>query len=143
MLYLGEVGVSGQAYSRKYTECKNVLNSLGCFFTDIHIIYFLFLGERSSANSRIKPWYRIHEYWNHKPDNKVCYVLLKTSYAILRILNFDWSTRNGMWARVPLTTNMLGVRVFFAIIVADFKVFLWVFLIKQLFHSRLLDMRQL
>ena len=34
-------------------------------------------------------------------------------------------------------SNMLGVHVFFAMIVAHFEVFL----IKQLFHSHLLDMR--
>ena len=42
---------------------------------------------------------------------------------------------------VPLTTNMLAVRVFFKMIVADFEVFPSVFLIKQLFYSHLLDMR--
>ena len=46
--------------------------------------------------------------------------LLKTSYGILRILNFDWLTRYGIWAHIPLTTNMLRVRVFLAIIVAEF-----------------------
>ena len=34
---------------------------------------------------------------------------------------------------IQLTTNMLGVRVFFAMIVANFDVFLWAFSIKQLF----------
>ena len=34
---------------------------------------------------------------------------------------------------------MLGVRVFLAMTVAEFEVFLWVFLIEQLFH--LLDMK--
>ena len=46
-------------------------------------------------------------------------------------------------AHIPRTTNMLVVYVFFATMVVDFEVFLWVFLInvKQLFHLRLLDMR--
>ena len=57
---------------------------------------------------------------------------------LLRILNFDWLAGNCIWARIPLTTNMLGVRLFFAMNVADFEIFLWVFLIKELFHSRLL-----
>ena len=46
------------------------------------------------------------------------------SYGILRILNFDWFTGNGEWAHIPLTTNMLTVRVFFAMTVADFEGFL-------------------
>ena len=37
--------------------------------------------------------------------------------------------RNGIWVHIPLTTNTLGVRVFAALIVADFKVFIWVFFI--------------
>ena len=65
--------------------------------------------------------------------------LLKTSYGILRILNFDWLTDSGIWTHIPLTTNMLGVRVFFTMIVANLEVFLRVFFIKQLFHSPLLD----
>ena len=36
---------------------------------------------------------------------------------------------------------MSGVWDFFAMIEANFEEFLWVFLIKQLFHSRLLNMR--
>ena len=51
--------------------------------------------------------------------------LFKTSYGISRILNFDW----------------LKCTHLFCMTVADFQVFLWVFLIKQLFHSCLLDMR--
>ena len=38
---------------------------------------------------------------------------------------------------------MLDVRIFFAITVADFEVFLSVFLIKQLFHAGLLDVSKL
>ena len=49
----------------------------------------------------------------------------------LQILNFDWLTGNGIWAYIPLTTNMSGVRVFFTMIVALFEVFLWVFSIKR------------
>ena len=37
--------------------------------------------------------------------------------------------------------NMGGILVIFAMFVADFEVFPWAFLIKQLFHSRFLDMR--
>ena len=67
--------------------------------------------------------------------------LLKTSYGILQIVNFDWLTGNGIFAHFLLTTYMLAVHVFFAMIIANFEVFLWVFLIKQLFHSHLLYMR--
>ena len=42
---------------------------------------------------------------------------------------------------MPLTTKILGVHVFFTMTVADFELFLWVFLIKQLLHLCLLDMR--
>ena len=65
-----------------------------------------------------------------------CYqLLLKTSCCILRILNFDWLMRNGRWAHIPLTSNMQGVRVFFAMIVTDFELFL------VFSFSCLLDMR--
>ena len=81
--------------------------------------------------------------WILKFTDIVVYLIIKTSYGILRILNFDWLRGNGIWFHIPLTINMLGVRVFFAIIVVDFEVYiyLWVFVINQLFHSRLLDMR--
>ena len=39
---------------------------------------------------------------------------------------------------VGFDTKMVGVRVFFQMFVTDCELFLWVFLIKQLFHSRLL-----
>ena len=42
-------------------------------------------------------------------------------------------------AHIPRTTNMAGLHVFFAMSVASFEVFLGVFLIKQFFHSHLLD----
>ena len=68
--------------------------------------------------------------------------LLKISYGILRNLNFDWLMRNGIWAHIPLTTNNYArCADFFAIIIADFEGFLWVFSTKQLLHSCLLDMR--
>ena len=64
----------------------------------------------------------------NRPNFYMVYtLLLKTSYGILRFLNFDWFTRSGIWAHIPLTTNLLGVSVFFAMIVANFEVFLWVF----------------
>ena len=69
-------------------------------------------------------------------------ILLKTSYGILRILNFDWFTSSGIWAHLPLTTKKLEERVFFEMaFVISFEVFLWMFLIKQLFYAGLLDMR--
>ena len=61
--------------------------------------------------------------------------LLKTRYGILQVLYFDWFIGNGMWAHLPWTTNMLVVRVFFAMIVPEFEDFLRVFLIKQLFPA--------
>ncbi len=33
--------------------------------------------------------------------------LLKTSNGILPFLRFDWLTGNGIWARIPLTTNLV------------------------------------
>ena len=41
---------------------------------------------------------------------------------------------------MPLTTNILDVRAFVRNDRNNFEVFLWAFLIKQLFHLRLLDM---
>ena len=59
-------------------------------------------------------------------------------YVVYWIL-IDWQAM----AMSSYTTNMLGVLVFFAKIVALFEAFLRVFLIKQLFQTRLLEMRQL
>lgn len=35
---------------------------------------YLRLGQSSGADDHLKPWNRIHKYWNNKPDHKVCSV---------------------------------------------------------------------
>ena len=52
-------------------------------------------------------------------------LLLKTSYNTLQILNFDWLA--GKLVYELIYHNMLGVYVFFTMIVADFEVFLLLF----------------
>ena len=69
--------------------------------------------------------------------------LLKTINGILQFLSFDWLTGNGIWAHIPLTTNIELIRVNENSWGAQILQFFWAFLIKQLFHSRLLHMRSL
>ena len=88
-------------------------------------------------------------YVHHLKADNVYLTLLKTSYGILWILNFDWLMHNGMYMTsytyssycIPLTSNILGVCIFCALIIANFEVFLWVFFIKQLLFYPRLDMR--
>ena len=71
--------------------------------------------------------------------------LLWDNYQKLAIVYCESSILIGWKAMVYelniWTTNMLGVHVFIAMIVAHFEVFLWVSLIQQLFHLCLFDIR--
>ncbi len=65
--------------------------------------------------------------------------LLKTSNGILKFLCFDWLTGNGTWAHIPFNTNMVADTRQQKQLGSSNIGILWAFLIKQLFHSRLLD----
>ena len=63
----------------------------------------------------------------------------------MQFKEFDWLSSHGIWAIIPCLTNMVSIRVnfwgrfyfHFRLVFHDFEGSL----IKQLFHSRLLDMR--
>ena len=65
----------------------------------------------------------------------------------MQFREFDWLSGHGIWAIIPCPTNMESVLVnfwgrfylHFSLVFHDFEGFL----IKQLFHSRLLDTRWL
>ena len=58
--------------------------------------------------------------------------------------SFHWLSHHGIWAFIPCSTNMVSKRVMFGRFYSLCSLFFYImgtFLIKQLFHSRLLDMR--
>ena len=77
-------------------------------------------GDSVTKTRGLKPWIN---FCMLQGLSGAYLLFIKTSYGVFRILNFDWLKRNGIWAHIPKTTNMLGLRVFFAMFVDDFKVF--------------------
>ena len=62
----------------------------------------------------------------------------------MQLKEFDWLSGHGILAIIPCPTNMVSVRVIFGGYYFHFSVFFHDFegfLINQLFHSRLLDLR--
>ena len=58
--------------------------------------------------------------------------------------SFHWLSHHGIRAIMPCSTNMVSKRVIFGAFLFLFSLFFYIlgaFLVKQLFHSRLLDMR--
>ena len=56
-----------------------------------------------------------------------------------------WLSHHGLWANIPCSTNMVNISVIFRtsfyVSLVSYSVYFRAFLIKLLFHSRLLDMR--
>ena len=71
----------------------------------------------------------------------------------MQFASFHWLSRHGIWAIIPWSTKMASACVIFLglfvfIVVSSFLIIIFfggggAFLIKQLLHSRLLDMRWL
>ena len=62
----------------------------------------------------------------------------------MQLKSFHWLSHHDMWAIIPCSTNMVSKRVIFGALLFLVKSIFYIlgaFLIKQLFHSRLLDMR--
>ena len=62
----------------------------------------------------------------------------------MQFKEFDWLSGHGIWAIIPCPTNMVSVRVILGRFCFYFSLLFYIlgaFLIKQLFYSRLLDMR--
>ena len=68
------------------------------------------------------------------------------NYWIMRLWSSDWLSHQGIWAIIHMVTvikNELKNRLLLQIKSGKILHILWAFLIKELFHSRLLDMRRL
>ena len=64
----------------------------------------------------------------------------------MQFKEFDWLSGHGIWAIIPCPTKMVSVSVILGRFCFYFKLLFYIlgaFLIKQLFYSRLLDMRWL
>ena len=64
----------------------------------------------------------------------------------MKFESFHWLSHHGLWAIIPCSTNMVSVRViflrrFYYVFLSLVSYIFEAFLIKQSFHSPLLDMR--